>query len=535
MDSLTVAGMFRSNVAAFARKPMFRYQDRTTTWSDHFARACAVAQALRAEGICPGDRVAILDRNGLAYFEVLFGGALLGAVNVAVNWRLAPVEMAAVIDDCRAGVLVIDPEFVPCLAKMEGGLPSVRRVVVLGDPEAHGDGGGASDLARRVGYEDWLADRPADDPGHRGEPGDVSLQLYTSGTTGTPKGVMLTNANMTTGITMSAVDCFGIEESTVSLVAMPLFHIGGSGWALMGMSRGGTSVILRDMNPAEIVRLVDAEKVTKTFIVPAVLMALLDCPATRSAQLTSLDTIYYGASPISEDVLVRSIKALRCRFSQVYGMTETTGAIIQLRPEDHDPDGPRGHLLRAAGKPLPGVEVRIVGPGSEDDVPVGTVGELITRSPLNMLGYWDKADETARTISSDGWLRTGDAAYVDGEGYVYLHDRIKDMVVSGGENIYPAEVENVLLAHPAVVDAAVIGVPDDRWGEAVKAVVVVSSATGDDVTAADIISFCRERLAHYKCPSSVDFVESLPRNPSGKILKRELREPFWQGLDRRVH
>jgi long-chain acyl-CoA synthetase len=512
---------------------MFRVAGTTVTWSDHHRRASSVAQALLAEGVSPGDRVAFLDRNGLAYFEVLFGGAMAGAVNVAVNWRLSPPEMAAVIDDSRATVLVVHPEFVPCLAHMDSALPHVTRIVVLGDAKADADVGGASDLARRVGYDEWQGAYEPVDPGHVGEPDDVSMQLYTSGTTGLPKGVMLANRNISTMMELAGADAFGIDEATVSLVAMPLFHIGGSGWALTAMSRGGTSVILRDMDPAELLRLIERERITHAFLVPAVLMLLLATPGIEKADLSSLDTIYYGASPIAEDVLVRCMSVMGCRFSQVYGMTETSGAIVRLDHEDHDPDGERRHLLRAAGKALPTVEIRIVDPDTGADVPTDHVGEVWTRSAYNMLGYWEKPEETASTIVADGWLRTGDAGYLDDEGYLFLHDRIKDMVVSGGENIYPAEVENVLLGIAGIADAAVIGVPDDSWGETVKAVVVRN--TGSDIGAEEIIAFCRDRLAHYKCPTSVDFAGVLPRNPSGKILKRELREPYWVGRERRVH
>ncbi|MHB8680877.1 MAG: long-chain-fatty-acid--CoA ligase [Acidimicrobiales bacterium] len=531
-ERFTVAGLLRANAAARPEQPMFTVGDRTVSWGEHYRRAGRAAHALLGEGVGPGDRIAFLDRNGIEYFEVLFGGAFIGAVNVAVNWRLAPAEMAAIVDDARASVLVVHPEFVPCLAAMTSGLPSVRRIVVLGDPKADADAGGASDLARRVGYDAWLDGHDDSDPGHVGAPEDASLQLYTSGTTGLPKGVMLSNDNMATSL-FQAGERFGITESVVSLVAMPLFHIGGSGWALASLSRGGRAVILRDMDPGELVRLVGSERITHAFLVPAVLMALLAVPGIAEADLSSLDTIFYGASPIAEDVLVRCLDVIGCRFAQVYGMTETSGAIIFLDFEDHDPTGPRQHLLRAAGKPLDGVEMRIVDPDTGEDVPTGTVGEVWTRSGFNMLGYWDKPAETAKTILADGWLRTGDAGYLDEEGYLYLHDRIKDMVVSGGENIYPAEVENVLLAHGAVADAAVIGVPDDKWGETVKAIVV--AAPGREIDAAEVIAFCRERLAHYKCPTSVDVMDALPRNPSGKILKRELREPYWQGVERRIH
>jgi long-chain acyl-CoA synthetase len=269
------------------------------------------------------------------------------------------------------------------------------------------------------------------------------------------------------------------------------------------------------------------------FLVPAVLMILLATPSLGTTNLSSLRLIFYGASPISEDVLVKCMETFGCAFCQVYGMTETTGAITALPFEDHDPNGPRQGLLRSAGKPHESVELRIVDSETGEDAPVGEVGEVWTRSAYNMAGYWRKDDETSATINRDGWLRTGDAGYFDAEGYLYLHDRIKDMIVSGAENVYPAEVENVLLSHPSIADAAVIGVPDERWGETVKAIVVV--APGHTLDAKSVMEHCRSRLAHYKCPTSVDATDALPRNPSGKILKRELRAPYWAGKVRAIN
>jgi long-chain acyl-CoA synthetase len=383
-----------------------------------------------------------------------------------------------------------------------------------------------------MAFEQWIEGTESEDPGHAGTDDEVSMQLYTSGTTGLPKGVMLTNGNLSTAIA-AANRTFNISDDTVSLVAMPLFHIGGSGWALSAMSRGGRSIILRDVDPDLLLRLIASEHITEMFLVPAVLMVLLATPSLATTEFSSVRRIFYGASPIAEDVLVKCMTTFGCGFCQVYGMTETTGAITALPFEDHDPDGPRRGLLRSAGKPLEGVEIRIVDPDTGDEANVGDVGEIQTRSAYNMAGYWGKPDETAETIDKDGWLSTGDAGYVDAEGYLYLHDRIKDMIVSGGENIYPAEVENVLLSHPAVVDAAVIGVPDERWGETVKAIVVL--APDADVRETTLIAHCRADLAHYKCPTSVDTTDALPRNPSGKILKRELRAPYWTGQERRIH
>jgi long-chain acyl-CoA synthetase len=525
-DRYTVAGLLRHWARVHPEDEMLVLGSERRTWAAEFAIACRVAQAARRDGLGTGDRMTFLDRNGLAYFDFLFGGALLGAVNVAVNWRLAPPEAAAIIDDSGATLLAIHTDYLPVLAAMRSTLPAVRRIVVVGDVTAHWDD------PRAVWFEEWIEGCPSDDPGYRGGSDEVSMQLYTSGTTGLPKGVMLTNANLSTAIS-EAGETFSIRDDTVSLVAMPLFHIGGSGWALCAMSRGGRSVILRDVDPALLLGLVETEGITEMFVVPAVLMLLLAAPSLSTTDLSSLRVVFYGASPIAEDVLVKCITAFGSDFCQVYGMTETTGAITALPFADHDPDGPRRRLLRSAGRPHRSVELRVVDPDSGADVATGAVGEVWTRSAYNMAGYWAKPSETEATIDADGWLRTGDAGYFDADGYLYLHDRIKDMVVSGGENVYPAEVENVLLSHAAVADAAVIGVPHAQWGETVKAIVVL--ATGSELDEAAIISHCRDNLAHYKCPTSVEAIEVLPRNPSGKILKRELRAPYWGGMERAIN
>ncbi len=523
-DRYTVAGLIRHLARSRPDHEMLVCGDERRTWSEEYRQACRVAHACLRDGLVAGDRIAFLDRNGMAYFDLLFGGSLIGAVNVAVNWRLSPEEMAAIIDDSSAPLLVVHADYVPALRETGSPLPGVRRIVVLGDA--------TSTDARAVSFEEWLSGSDTTDPGHVGTPGEVSMQLYTSGTTGLPKGVMLTNANLATAIS-EAGQTFAIGDDTVSLVAMPLFHIGGSGWALCAMSRGGRSVILRDVDPSLLLELVAREGITEMFLVPAVLMFLLATPTLATTDLSSLRLIFYGASPISEDVLVKCMGAFGCAFCQVYGMTETTGAITSLRFEDHDPDGPRRGLLRSAGRPHDSVRVRIVDPDSGRDVEPGRVGEVWTQSAYNMAGYWAKPQETAATVDDEGWLRTGDAGYFDGDGYLYLHDRIKDMIVSGGENVYPAEVENVLLSHSDVIDAAVIGVPDERWGETVKAVVVL--APGAELDEEAVISYCRRHLAHYKCPTSIDVADVLPRNPSGKLLKRELRAPYWLGRARSIN
>jgi len=516
--AFSIAGTIRSQAKRRPGATAITFQDAPITYRELDDRSSRVAQGLTDSGVGERDRIAFLDKNCPEYFETLFGGAKLNAVDVAVNWRLAAPEIKYTVNDAQARVLFVGEEFTSAIDDIEDQLETVQKIVVLGKHPKY------------ESYEDWIGRYEAVDPGVESTPDDVAFQLYTSGTTGLPKGAMLTNSNMEV-LMEKAVPLWGFRPDAVSLVVMPLFHIAGGGWAFAGIYSGCHNVMLREVDPAEILAAMPRYGVTTTIFVPAVLQFLLQVPSIGDVDFSTLECILYGASPISEDVLRRAMSTFGCTFVQGYGLTETTGAIVSLGAEDHDPDR-RPELLRSAGKPWPWVELRIVDP-SGTDVDDGAVGEIWTRSAQNMKGYWNMPEATADVITPDGWLRTGDAGYMK-DGYLYLYDRVKDMIVSGGENVYPAEIENVLMSHPDVADVAVVGVPDDKWGEAVKAVVVRRERS--DVSEAALTAFARERLAGYKCPKSIDFVAGpLPRNPSGKLLKRILREPYWQGQERRIH
>lgn len=484
---------------------------RTITYGDLDTRSNRVAQAFAAAGVRRGDRVAFIDRNGAEFFEVIFGLAKLGAVGVPVNWRLAPAEMAHILADCGAAYVVVGADFFGHVEAIETQLTA--DVIAIG---AH---------PRWPAFDDWVQAYPAVDPAVVTGPDDLVLLMYTSGTTGRPKGAMLSNANYVCK-TRGVAGPWLLDPSAVSMAVMPLFHMAGSGWAFAGLWHGALTVVLRDVDPVAILHAIDTHRVTNMLVVPAVVRMLLDTPGLSAADVSSLRIVVFGASPISDDVLRRGVARFGAVFAQVYGMTETTGSITQLAASDLTSE-----TMRSCGTPYPWVQVRIVDPDGLD-VPIGSVGEVWTRSAQNMLGYWQNPVATAATLTADGWLRTGDAGYLDADGRLYLHDRIKDMIVSGGENVFPAEVENVLMTHPDVADVAVIGVPDDRWGEAVKAVVV--PAAGARPSEKTLIDFARGHLGGFKVPKSVDFVDALPRNPSGKILKRTVREPYWRGAGRPI-
>ena len=493
---------------------------RSRTWGELAERSARVANALIGAGIKAQDRVAFLDKNSIEHFEVFYGCALINAVSVDINWRLAGPEVEFIVNDSAAQVLIAHVDFLPVIEAIRPNLTHTKLIVIIGGPG--GD----------INYDEWLANASAVDPGVISADEDVAFQLYSSGTTGRPKGVMLTNTNFFC-LLPGAREFWKLSDDMINLVAMPLFHIGGGGWATAGQYVGCSSIVLRDMDPNAVITLIEEHKITHGFLVPAVLQFMLMMPSVTSTDFSSLRLMVYGASPISLDVLTRSVEAFKCDFMQVYGLTETTGATTLLPAADHDPKGPNSHRLRSCGVPAPGVEIRIIDNATGNELPVGEVGEIWCKSPQVMKGYWNNPKATAESITSDGWFKTGDAGYKDADGYIYIHDRVKDMIVSGGENVYPAEVESALMSHPGIADIAVIGVPHEKWGETVKAIVVRKPDV--EVTEGEIIEFSKGLLARFKCPTSVDWIDALPRNPSGKILKKDLRAPYWEGRERMVN
>jgi long-chain acyl-CoA synthetase len=514
----TLAGIIRSMADERPDAPAITYDDATISYRELDERSNRVANALMAAGVQPGDRVALLDKNAPSFYEIQFGAAKIGAVMVPVNWRLAPPEIAHVVRDAQARVLFVSPELWSQIEAVVHEL-GLDHVVALGDLDGYPT------------YDEWRDARPADDPGHQSVPEAVVMQYYTSGTTGLPKGAMLSSGNLTAAIEQSATT-LGIDDHVVALVAMPTFHVSGSAWGLFGLAVGAHLVMMRDVDLDQILEFIPKYKITHSVFVPAVLQFLLLMPDVEKVDFSSLELIVYGASPISREVLEESIARFGCEFAQAYGLTETSGGVVLLLPEDHDPNGPHPERLLSCGQAAPRVELRIVDLETGVDAPTGTVGEVWIRGPEVMAGYWNLPEATVDAITTDGWFRSGDVGYLDADGYLYLQDRVKDMIITGGENVYPAEVENVLMSHPAVTDVGVIGVPDDKWGEAVKAVVVRSP--GVDVTEAELVTYARDRLAHYKVPRSIDWADALPRTPTGKILKRDLRAPYWEGRERQV-
>jgi fatty-acyl-CoA synthase len=521
-EALTLADVVRIQAQTRGASTALVFEGRSTTYAALDSHANQVARGLIALGVKPDERIAYLGKNSDIFIELLIGAVKAQVVTAPVNWRLAGPEISVIIEDCKAAILFVGPEFVEQVRSRQAQLPNVRVFMTTE--------GGAPEWQDFAAWRDAQSDV---DPQLALSSDDVAIQLYTSGTTGKPKGAMLSHQNFLSllriGDSDENPDWNVWTDADVSLVAMPLFHIGGIGWAVFSLYHGAKSVIAREFDPNKVLDDFERYGISKLFLVPAAMQFIVRQPRAREMDFSRLRYILYGASPIPAALLKECITVFGCGFVQMYGMTETTGTIVVLAPEDHVEGR---DCMRSAGKALPGIDIAILDAAGKP-LPTGEVGEIATRSSSNMVGYWNMPEATARTLDGDNWLRTGDAGYLDRDGYLYIHDRIKDMIISGGENIYPAEVESALCDHPAVAEVAVIGVPDDVWGEAVKAVVALKP--GASLNATDLMCFARERIAGFKSPKSIDFIAALPRNASGKILRRQLRDPYWAGKERQVN
>jgi acyl-CoA synthetase (AMP-forming)/AMP-acid ligase II len=499
------------------------HNQRQITYREALAEVHRLAHALAGRGLQPGDRMAVLSKNSIEYMLLYFAASKAGLVTIPLNYRLAPVEWSYILNDAEAKILFAAGEEYPRQVEtIRAELNTVEHFVAIQGPDTPG----------WDSFEALLAAQPATPPGRTVLPDDDVFQLYTSGTTGHPKGAILTHQAVTTHILQMGL-AHNIQPGERLLLVAPVFHVAAlNAGAFPCLAAGGCLFIQADFKPEEVVRALAEDQIGMAILVPAMIQACLTAvPDVARRRYDDLRLIHYGASPIAEATLRRAIEAFKCEFSQGYGMTEMSAAIAILSWTDHQRalrEKPK--LLVAAGRPVVGTQVRIVDE-DDQDVPDGKIGEVLARGPQMMKGYW-KNPEATETALRGGWMHTGDAGMLDEEGFLYIQDRVKDMIVSGGENIYPRIVEEVLFQHPALAEVTVIGVPDEQWGEAVKAVAVLRQ--GMTATPEEIIEFCQGKLGGFERPRSVDFVDSLPRTPSGKVLKRVLREPYWAGQSRRV-
>ncbi|MGA8353872.1 MAG: long-chain-fatty-acid--CoA ligase [Solirubrobacteraceae bacterium] len=498
--------------------------DRRVSYAELAGRVAGLGGGLRDLGVQAGDVVAVLAQNSLEHLECWLGIPQCGCVLNDLNYRLADAELEFVLDDAATVALIVDDAFAERGASLAEKCESVRHLIYYGAGESP---------AGAVGYDDLIAAEAAPDIG-AGE--QLAGIFYTGGTTGLPKGVMLTHNNMLANAKHVLIS-FRYREDDCYLHAGPMFHLadGGSTYSITWI--GATHVIVPAFEPELVARAIAAEGVTVCVFVPTMINMLVNSQAALAHDLSSVRQVVYGGAPMASELQRKAAAAIDCEWVQGYGMTESA-SLVSLCRLDHrralGGEEPEATRIGSAGTPVVGVEVEVRRPdGSRADV--GEPGEICVRGPNMLAGYWQRPEETAAVLDTGGWYHSGDAAYVDADGYLYVVDRIKDMIISGGENVYSTEVENAIYTHSAVFEVAVFAIPDlaEKWGERVHAIVVLKP--GAQLEEGELIAHCRERIAGYKLPRSVEFrTEPLPKSGAGKLLKRELREPYWAGLERRV-
>jgi long-chain acyl-CoA synthetase len=484
-------------------------------------RVNRLSSALAGLGIGKGDRVAILALNCHQFYEFYYAVPQLGAVVVPINFRLPSHEVKYIVEHSGSRVVAVDQALLPVIESVRADLDGVEHFILMGNEPCEG----------YFSYEELLARDTADFDAPEVSDDELLGLFYTSGTTGEPKGVMLSHRNMLANITNSE-GVYNYLPTDIYLHAAPMFHLADGAAVFTHTANGATQAFIPRFEPKQVLETISRERVSLLLLVPTMINFLLHQPELESYDLSSLRHMTYGASPIAPDLLRRAMKVFDCSFGQGYGLTEASPLLTVLTSDDHMAPGAAGERrLASCGKPVAGVDVRVVKEDGSDAKP-GEVGEIIARGPNIMLGYWKRPEDTENVLR-DRWLYTGDLATVDEDGYIYLVDRKKDMIVTGGENVFSTEVEAVLYSHPAIKEAAVIPVPDEDWGEAVHACVVLRD--NKQTTAEELIEFCRDQLANYKVPRSIEFIDGeLPKGGTGKILKKQLRERYWKDQARRI-
>ncbi|WP_317932344.1 long-chain-fatty-acid--CoA ligase [Halioxenophilus sp. WMMB6] len=514
----SVADVIRAHAATQPDNSAMIFGSRVTSYARLDTYSNQVANGLLTLSAGAGERIAYLGKNSDHYYEIFFGAAKSQQVLVAINWRLAKQEVEYIINDSNVGILFADSEFQAQAESSLKNCDSLFRIIYV-------------DQIDESGFEAWRDSQAVSDPCMPVSSQDPCIQMYTSGTTGMPKGVVLPHKSFFSQrqSERNVGQWADWHSDEVNLVAMPIFHIGGTGWGFIAFYHGATNIIHQTPDAVRIAHDIVAFQINRMFIVPSVLQQIVEYALDNALDCRSVKSVVYGASPISEQLLKSSLALFGCDFVQQYGMTETAGAVSYLPAEDHDVNGSK--RMSSCGIPFPGIQIKICDQVGKT-LTAGEVGEICIKSPAIMLGYWNNEAATKEAIV-DGWYRSGDAGYLDEDGYLFLQDRIKDMIVSGAENIYPAEIEKAMLACEAIKDVAVIGVPDQRWGEAVKALVVLRENHTLDVAA--LQAFLRQRIAGYKIPKSIEAIDTIPRTASGKVMKHILREPYWKGYLRHVN
>jgi len=518
---MNITQVLHRNLQLGADRPMTICGERTHTTRQFVDRVARLGGALQQLGLRPGDRVGMLALNSDRYVEFFFGVPWADGVLNPCNIRWSASENAYALNDSETTILIVDEQFKTMGAKLKQEVNSLRHVIYAGDGETP---------PGMLSYEGLLAEAHPIEDSRRG--GEALLGVfYTGGTTGFPKGVMISHAGFyASQIALTAEGV--VPPDAVLLRAAPMFHMADLAIGYAGILQRARHVILPSFEAVSVMQTIERHRVDATLLVPAMIQMLINHPDVRKYDLSTLKSLVYGASPIQEKVLHDLMALLpNLRLRQAYGQTEMGPLVAVLEPEHHSVQGSEAGMLRSCGRTALCVEVRIVDTNG-NEVPRGTVGEISVRGPNMMQGYWNKPEQTKVALPGDGWLRTGDGAYMDDKGYLFIVDRVKDMIVTGGENVFSAEVENALASHPDVAMCAVIGIPSEQWGETVHAVVVPKN--GNAPKENDLIAHCKALIAGYKCPKSVELREALPLSGAGKVLKTELREPFWQGQTRRV-